>query len=114
MPQWHAVAKRIGVVAHGHVQEHMGSRPLGAASISRVCAAGYLGGLAKYMLVQPLDTMTTLFEVSRANQKGVGLIGAINQRVVAKGALSLFSGLKSTGRNSRTPAISVHYLTFQY
>ena len=36
-----------------------------AGGIARTCAAGYLGGLAKYAVVQPLDTMTTLFEISR-------------------------------------------------
>eukprot|EP00960_Hanusia_phi_P002157 62145-Hanusia_phi.AAC.1 len=29
------------------------------------CVAGYLGGLSKFVLVHPLDTLTTLLEVSR-------------------------------------------------
>lgn len=73
----------------------------------RVCTAGYLGGLAKYLLVQPLDTMTTIYEVRTQRSSG-GLLGAVQERVAAKGARSLFSGLKSTAVLALPYAIFFH------
>ena len=90
-------------------------RPAAAAAaaaatprLARVCAAGYLGGLAKYLVVQPLDTMTTLFEISRAQHGAGGLVAAMQARVAEKGLPSLLSGLKSTVMLALPYAIVFH------
>ena len=78
-----------------------------AGGIARTCAAGYLGGLAKYAVVQPLDTMTTLFELSRAG-RAPGLVAAMQARVQHTGVQSLFSGLKSTALLALPYAVVFH------
>lgn len=79
-----------------------------APRLARVCLAGYMGGLAKYLVVQPLDTMTTLFEISRAQHRSGGLVVAITERVAAQGLPSLLSGLKSTVMLALPYAIVFH------
>jgi hypothetical protein len=79
-----------------------------APRLARVCLAGYLGGLAKYLVVQPLDTMTTLFEISRAKHRSAGLVVAMKERVAAQGLSSLLSGLKSTVTLALPYAIVFH------
>jgi hypothetical protein len=99
-------AYRPRQVAGTHTRTHASpmTHPI---SIMRVCTAGYLGGLAKYLLVQPLDTMTTIYEVRTQRSSG-GLLGAVQERVAAKGARSLFSGLKSTAVLALPYAIFFH------
>lgn len=84
------------------------SFPLHLPHLPRVCLAGYLGGLAKYLVVQPLDTMTTLFEISRAQHRSAGLLAAVKERVATQGLPSLLSGLKSTVTLALPYAIVFH------
>jgi hypothetical protein len=100
----HRVASRMQGAGGGPTSGSSAAAP----RLARVCLAGYLGGLAKYLVVQPLDTMTTLFEISRAHHRNCGLVVAMKERVVAQGLPSLLSGLKSTVMLALPYAIVFH------